>query len=216
MIKNIIFDLGNVVFEGKSSSVLKKLNTSSENIEEIRSKFFKNYTNLDLGDETIEEHFYSSKLSMEQDAYIKDFLINYYKYRNMNTGIVELIQKLKQNNYGVYVLSNNNREASQYIMGLPELQCVDGWVISCDCHSKKPDEKIYLTLFEKYNLKPEECFFVDDKERNIKAGELLGMKGHVLDYEKDEAKELIKDLKQNGILCIQNDWLFIRNVIKVS
>ncbi|MBR2744502.1 MAG: HAD-IA family hydrolase [Clostridia bacterium] len=199
MIKNIIFDLGNVVFEGKSSSVLKKLNASEEVIEEIRAKFFKNYTNLDLGDETLEQHFYNSGLSVEEDEYIKDFLINYYKYRNMNVGIVELIHKLKEQDYGVYVLSNNNKEASQYIMGLPELQCIDGWVISCDCHSKKPDEKIYFTLFEKYNLKPDECFFVDDKEHNIKAGELLGMKGHVLNYEEDGAEELIKDLKQNGV-----------------
>jgi len=104
MIKNIIFDLGNVVFEGKSSSVLKKLNASEEVIEEIRAKFFKNYTNLDLGDETLEQHFYNSGLSVKEDEYIKDFLINYYKYRNMNVGIVELIHKLKERNYGVYVL----------------------------------------------------------------------------------------------------------------
>ena len=199
MIKNIVFDLGNVVIEGNSTAVLKKMRTSPENLEEIKNKFFKDFSNLDLGNETLEEHYYNCNLSMEQDEYIKNFLINYYKYRGINTGIVELMNQLKNNKYGVYILSNNNKEASKYIMNLPGLECVDGWIISCDVNAKKPDKKIYLALFEKFNLKPEECFFVDDKEKNIIAGELFGMKGHVLDYQNYKTDRLMQDLKINGI-----------------
>ena len=71
------------------------------------------------------------------------------------------------------------------ITGLPVFQVL--WIL------------IELSLFNKYNLKPEECFFVDDKEKNINAGKRLGMNGHVLDYENNKADELIKDLSANGV-----------------
>ena len=71
--------------------------------------------------------------------------------------------------------------------------------MSCDYHLVKPNKEIYLKLFENYNLKPEECFFIDDREENIKAGQILGMNGHVFDYKKYGISALIKDLKANGV-----------------
>ncbi len=200
MIKNIIFDLGNVVFSGNSASVLKKLKIRNENIEEIKEKFFKDYSNLDLGKETLEQHFYKSNLSTQSDQNVKSFLINYYKYRDMNTKIIELIHKLKNNKYGIYVLSNNNKEASEYIKKLPELSSVDGWVISCDIHAVKPNKEIYKALFDKFELNPEECFFIDDKERNIEAGKQFGMDGHVLNYDKYDIKALMNNLRKVGVI----------------
>ncbi len=199
MVKNIVFDLGNVILTRNTASVLKKINIKTELREEIENKFFNNYTNLDLGNETIEEHFNNSKLSLEINDEIKYFLLNYYKFRDLNKEIINLIHDLKNKNYRIYILSNNNKEAYNYVKQLPELECIDGWLVSCDYHLVKPNKEIYLKLFETFNLKAEECFFVDDKEKNIKAGQLLGMNGHVLDYEKYGATELIKDLKINGI-----------------
>ena len=36
-------------------------------------------------------------------------------------------------------------------------------------------------LFEKFNLVPEECFFIDDSKANIEIGKELGMQGYVFD-----------------------------------
>jgi len=41
----------------------------------------------------------------------------------------------------------------------------------------KPNREIYVKLFETFNIKPEERFFINDNGRNIVAAKKLGMKG---------------------------------------
>ena len=36
----------------------------------------------------------------------------------------------------------------------------------------KPDEEIFHRLFQKFSLKPAECFFVDDMEEKLRAGHI--------------------------------------------
>lgn len=42
--------------------------------------------------------------------------------------------------------------------------------ISCERGYLKPEKEAYADFFEFLNLKPEECFFVDDSPANIEAG----------------------------------------------
>lgn len=198
-IKNIIFDLGNVILKATPSIVLNNINITDEQKQNIKNTFFSNWDELDLGNETIEEHFNKSGISDNLKNDVKEILINYYKYRAFNTEIIELIKRLKGNNYKIYILSNNNKEAYKYLHNLPLFECVDGWIVSCDYHINKPDERLYQILFENYMLNPKECFFIDDKKLNIEAGKLLGMNGHILNFEKYGIIELVRDLEENGI-----------------
>ena len=45
----------------------------------------------------------------------------------------------------------------------------------------KPNKNIYNRLFEKYELIPEECLFIDDSEKNILSAEECGMHGYIFD-----------------------------------
>ena len=69
----------------------------------------------------------------------------------------------------------------------------------------KPNEEIYYRLFEKFELVPEECFFIDDSERNISTSRKCGMEGHIFDINNFEklTNELKKKLKI--IFCILLD-----------
>ena len=50
-----------------------------------------------------------------------------------------------------------------------------------DCHYCKPNQKYYLELLEKLDLKPEECMMVgNDFDEDIVPTEALGMKGFLL------------------------------------
>ena len=51
-----------------------------------------------------------------------------------------------------------------------------GYVVSCDIHMLKLNEEIYRYLLNKYNLKAEECLFVDDVEKNVEGAKKVGMK----------------------------------------
>ncbi|HII72162.1 TPA: HAD family phosphatase [Candidatus Woesearchaeota archaeon] len=59
----------------------------------------------------------------------------------------------------------------------------------------KPDPKIYKRAMKALGVKPEECVFIDDLERNIKPAEKLGMK--VVTYK--GLKDLKKRLVEFGI-----------------
>lgn len=199
MIKNIIFDLGNVILKDNPSIVLENLELSDETYQFIKSKFFDNWNELDLGNETLKEHFNNCELDSTIDNSVKERLLNYYKYRPFNNEVIELMNNLKSNNYNIFILSNNNKEAYDYLIKLPIFEVVDGWIVSCDYHIIKPNKEIYIKLFETFNIKPEECFFIDDKEENIKVAKLLGMKGFVIDLKNRGIHRLVENLKKNNI-----------------
>ncbi|MCM1206981.1 MAG: HAD-IA family hydrolase [Firmicutes bacterium] len=74
-----------------------------------------------------------------------------------------------------------------------------GYIISSEEHVIKPEPAIYKRLFEKFNLKPEECIFTDDREENINGGKSLGMEGIVfhdaIQYE-TELRRILKKEKE--------------------
>ena len=183
MIKNIIFDLGNVILKDTPSVVLENLKISDEIYKIIKCKFFDNWNKLDLGKETLKEHLDNCGI---------DFTID--------NEVIELMNNLKSNMYNIFILSNNNKEAYNYLVKLPIFEAVDGWIVSCDYNIIKPDKKIYIKLFENFNIKPEESFFIDDKAENIKVAEQLGMKGFVLDWKNQGIYELVGSLKENDII----------------
>lgn len=200
MIKNIVFDLGNVILKDKPSEVLNNIKINNEECEIIKNTFFSNWDELDLGNVTIEEHLENCNMPINIEEF-KEILIEYYKYRAFNEEVVKLMKELKKNNYKIYILSNNNKQAYEYLLKLPIFKCVDGWVVSCDYHIIKPNKKLYEMLFDTYNLNPAESFFIDDKKENIHMARILGMNGYVLDYKRDGINELIKNMKENNIKC---------------
>ena len=54
----------------------------------------------------------------------------------------------------------------------------------------KPEPEIYQRLFDKFNLKPEECIFADDRAENIEGGRRLGLDGIVFKDAKQYEREL--------------------------
>lgn len=72
----------------------------------------------------------------------KDKLINYYKYRKINKELIDMIDKLKINNYNVYILSDNNKEAIEYYKSNNLFDNVDGYVISYEYNKLKKDGEV--------------------------------------------------------------------------
>ena len=70
-----------------------------------------------------------------------------------------------------------------------DLKSFDGIVVSSDVKMIKPNPAIYKYILETYNLKPEECLFIDDVEANVKAAEKAGIKGFLFENNYEELKE---------------------------
>ena len=104
------------------------------------------------------------------------------------------IRELKDQGYMVYILSNY----PEYIFSIHAktrfsfLPYIDGKVVSGFVKMIKPDRDIYEYLLHTYDLKPEECVFLDDLPKNIHTARELGMKGIVFTSYKQAREELEK------------------------
>lgn len=194
-IKNIIFDLGGVILEGRSVSILDDMNLDKETYDKLK-QFFYYRKELDMGEMTLEEAFDSCNFSKELESLYKDKLLNYYKYRKINMRLINMIRKLKNNNYNVYVLSDNIKEIIDYLKSNELFKDIDGWVVSCDYKTIKKEGKLFDIILDKYNLEPSTCYFIDDNIDNVNVAISKGIKGFLFD---DNIDSLIENMKNNNI-----------------
>ena len=85
---------------------------------------------------------------------------------------------MKEQGYRIYLLSNYSELLfQQHTKNASFLQYIDGKVVSYQVHIGKPDPEIYRCLLEKFQIRPEESIFFDDRKKNIEAAEKLGIQG---------------------------------------
>lgn len=199
MIKNIIFDLGNVLIRFKPEEFVNK-NIKKEYREKFFNVIFKGQEWADL-DRGILEYSDAVKIFSEKipecsseikklfDNYILDVLEPIEKN-------IEIMKSLK-GKYKLFVLSNFHYPAFDYIFKNWEFfKYFDGKIVSGHCKLLKPEKKIYELLCSTYSLKPNECVFIDDTKVNIEAAEEFGINGiHLTDINILEEK-----LKENNLI----------------
>lgn len=89
---------------------------------------------------------------------------------------ISWVEELKALGCHVYYLSNYFPYLMQARPDVLEFtKHMDGGVFSWQEQLIKPDPAIYRRLLERYDLKPEECLFIDDNPKNVKAAEALGI-----------------------------------------
>jgi epoxide hydrolase-like predicted phosphatase len=201
MVKNIIFDLGNVLISFKPSEYFDK-NKYPENIKAtILSDIFgsKEWLMLDNGKittpEAIDAIAKKSSLNKEEIEHIFNLRTKLMFPLDQN---VRLLPELKKRGFRLYYLSNFPLDIFDEVRsGYYFFKHFDGGLISAEAKFSKPDSRIYKILLEKYSLIPEETLFIDDIEINIKAAESLGIKGLVTHGSLEISKEIEDALKNS-------------------
>lgn len=95
----------------------------------------------------------------------------------------------------VYILSNIIPASFEYIAQQTHfVKDADGYVLSYEAKSRKPDAEIYRQLLKKYNLAPGSALFIDDLKENCQAAAFLGIDSLVCDYRKN-IQEFIQNLR---------------------
>lgn len=191
MIKNIIFDVGNVLVNFRPVEVMQDLHFPQEVIDSLYENMVMSslWNELDLSIRPMNEVFEDMiNLVPEYKEYSRQFFKQLddicvsYDYSR------EFVKSFKDRGYKTFVLSNYSDELwtmheKDTFTFLPYL---DGKIVSGFVHLIKPDEAIYKLLLETYDLKAEECVFFDDREENIIAAKKIGINGIVFNG-KDEA-----------------------------
>ncbi len=194
MIRNIIFDIGNVLTDFCWKEFLEDKGFDQEMIGRIaRASVLGPYWDeLDRGvwsDEKLLEAFISLDPQIGEELH--------RAYGNV-TGMVKKrdyaipwIQELKKAGFQVYYLSNFSRRAYEDCQdALDFIPYMDGGILSYRDKVVKPGEKIYRLLLNRYGLAPEESVFLDDTMRNVEAAMALGFHGICFRDKEQAGREL--------------------------
>jgi len=180
MIKNIIFDLGNVLINFKPYEFLLRFTNDKEYIDQFISKVTRSKTwlELDRGTESLENArtIFLSKYPQEKD-FIEQFFDQWMDMLAPIEENIKILEELKELGYRTYILSNYIIEAFSYVRSKYSfLSLFNGQIISGVEKVIKPEKAIYELLLSRYNLVPEESLFIDDILFFLKPAKKLGMK----------------------------------------
>lgn len=201
-IKNIVFDLGGVLIdlepertlrafaELKKYSQTKDTNSLATKEEEKspisindlvgggESEWMQKYQ---VGEMTTEEFFshvasgYHPSITKKQleEAWCA-MLLSLPKNR------LEMLKRLREAGYQVLILSNTNEAHTAWVhrhfeeIGLKIGEHVDCVYYSNEIGLAKPDHACYEYVIQDANIRPNETLYIDDLEKNVKAGQLAG------------------------------------------
>ena len=199
-IKAILFDLGKVVLDFNFEPAFHRL---------------ARFTPLSAGE--IEEYFWRSGLevlydggkisSLEFYKEVKRVLrhrLSYERFKRIwneiftpKKEIVSLIRRLGSR-YRLVLISNTNAMHYAYIRKkYPILNRFDRSILSFKEKTRKPDERIYKAAAKACQAKPDEIFYIDDRDDLTQPAKALGF--HVFTYKNNPA-QLTREMRALNIL----------------
>ena len=180
MIKNIVFDLGNVLIEFNPLKYLEKFEFDEKTKKSLYKIIFKSNDwieydrgiyrhNTDLINKIVKEN---PDLENEIKLVLpKDWV----KMHTIKSDTVEFLKELKKQGFKIYILSNLSEDTYNFVSQFDFFDFVDGGIYSYELHICKPEKEIYKKLLEKYNLEAKETIFIDDSLPNIESANELGI-----------------------------------------
>ena len=200
MIKNILFDMGNVLIHFDRKAFLDRLDISEEDKQLLMREVFLSVEWVQMDRGTLREETAEPLMCQRMPEYLHSAvhsLVSEWDDPMLPiAGMAELVEELKEKGYGIYLLSNASIRQHEYWPRIPASKFFDGKLISADVHKIKPQPEIYRLCLEKFGLKAEECFFIDDAPINIEGALCCGIEGVVFH---GDAKLLRQQLRAAGV-----------------
>lgn len=184
MIKNIVFDMGKVLLNYDEHVVCHHVTEDETMQKSIAAAVFQSqeWILLDMGVITEKEALkrMQARLETEEEKELASYCLAHWHEYNMWSmdGMGELVRKLKEKSFGIYLLSNASLRLLDCYRMIPGIEYFDGTLFSAEVKCIKPQKEIYGHFFERFHLKPEECFFIDDSPLNIEGSRACGMDGY--------------------------------------
>lgn len=198
MIRNIIFDLGNVLVNVEYERFINKLKNSGVS-DETYMNFFKGgnyrllgYESGDINtDEFITKCLNGLSLKMKRNDYADAF-------NDMFSEIVPMSRLVKKLNadgrFRLYLLSNTSPLHFEYIkQNYDYVNLLEKFALSYELKCLKPDDIIYSRTIDHLGIVPGESVFIDDLPENCAAAEKAGIR--TICYDKDDHVKFEKEFE---------------------
>lgn len=195
----VVFDFGQVIGEFTKYDFASLFKLPDEDTELLKKVFFDRYhwDLLDRGaisDDEVKKIFHE-KLPKRLHETADRFYDTWICVTPAVDGMDNLIKDLKADGVKLYLLSNFSEQFAKHYTDSPIfselLGLFDGLVISGTIKTVKPSREIFEYTVNKYGLKPSECLFVDDNEKNIAAGSEVGFATYLFDGDSASLRSFI-------------------------
>lgn len=181
MIKNIVFDMGRVLTGFDPDEITRHFVSSEEDAGLLRRAIFDTdlWNELDRGTVAEEEMIAPACAVLPERLHgaAAELLRRWRECMTPMDDLVPLAEELHAAGYPLYLLSNAGTSMLDFTGKLPVLRLFSGILFSAEVKMIKPEPGIYREFFCRFTLRPEECFFIDDRPANIDTGKAFGMDG---------------------------------------
>ena len=201
MIDTIVFDMGQVLIRWTGALLLEQYGLSEEDHALLLRELFGDveWPMLDHGTISFEAaaEAVCRRVPEHLHGIVRELVTGWW-HQPMRPipGMADLVRELKDNGYGIYLLSNASTALRGYFPRIPGSECFDGLMVSAEEKLLKPQHEIYERLYERFGLVPEQCVFIDDSPANIEGAMLTGMQGIVF---RGDTERLLRELLALGI-----------------
>ena len=200
MIRNIVFDFGGVLIDWNPEYLFRDVFRDRSEMDH----FLENICNSDWNERQDAGRPLSEAIRTLQERhpdYHDEIRMYYEQWTTMLGGPIEdnaaLLEPLRSR-YRLFGLTNWSAETFPIAREMYSLfDWFEGIVISGEERLKKPDERIYRVLLERYGLKSAESLFIDPRLDNVQSAERLGFRT----IHPAEGKNLEAEFRSLGILA---------------
>ncbi len=183
MIKNIVFDMGNVLTIYNAREYIYEYVSNEEDFRWIKNHLCASveWLQMDRGTITDEDAIASICRRMPEHLHrtVRRFIEEYRMVQPPNPPMEKLVEELAEKGYGLYLLSNTSHRFRTFSKNIKSISYMKGIWISCEHGLLKPEPEAFFDFFRTFSLNPGECFFVDDAPANVEAAGNVGMSGCV-------------------------------------
>ncbi|WP_088187091.1 HAD family phosphatase [Desulfosporosinus sp. FKA] len=196
MIKNIIFDLGNVLINFKPLDYVCTKIADCQRANEVYQSIFKSpeWLMLDRGTVTEEEAINTiCERNPDLSKEIRLVMTDWYQMLTPIEDVLDIVRDLKSIGFKIYFLSNYQSLAYEHVRKVHSVfNYFDGGVFSFEEKLLKPEPAIYEKLIQRYEIEPQESIFIDDTKENVEIASTIGFNAILFTSSINLREELLK------------------------
>jgi len=199
MIKNIVFDIGNVVVRWDPNLIAERTFGSADTALAQRDAIFGHplWLSLNRGELTEEEVKRAFARELDVDHETLDRLFFHIKdSQDLRDDTLALMHALKRQDFRLFALTDNVHEIVHYLQERYTFwDLFEHATVSAEIGALKPSPEIFNHLLTTNQLIPEQTVFFDDVPRNVDGAKAVGIKAFVF----TDARRAIADLASVGV-----------------